>query len=36
MRKHENDPKQYFDEYGNYKPPSEKDKSDRGPGGWVN
>jgi rhomboid family protein len=36
MRKHENDPKQYFDEYGNYKPPSEKDKGDRGPGGWVN
>ncbi|HEX7287535.1 MAG TPA: rhomboid family intramembrane serine protease [Candidatus Angelobacter sp.] len=36
MRKHENDPKEYFDEYGNYKPPSEKDKSDRGPGGWVN
>ncbi|MGE5327261.1 MAG: rhomboid family intramembrane serine protease [Deltaproteobacteria bacterium] len=36
MRKHEHDPKQYFDEYGNFKPPSEKDKSDRGPGGWVN
>lgn len=36
MRKHEQDPKQYFDEYGNFKPPGEKDKSDRGPGGWVN
>ena len=36
MRKHEKDPKQYFDEYGNFKPPSEKDKGDRGPGGWVN
>lgn len=36
MRKHEHDPKQYFDEYGNFKPPSEKDKGDRGPGGWVN
>ena len=36
MRKHEKDPKQYFDEYGNFKPPNEKDKGDRGPGGWVN
>jgi membrane associated rhomboid family serine protease len=36
MRKHEQDPKQYFDEYGNFKPPGEKDKGDRGPGGWVN
>lgn len=36
MRKHEHDPKQYFDEYGNFKPPDEKDKKDRGPGGWVN
>ncbi len=36
MRKHHDDPKQYFDEYGNFKPPSEKDKGDHGPGGWVN
>jgi membrane associated rhomboid family serine protease len=36
MRKHEQDPKQYFDEYGNFRPPDEKDKKDRGPGGWVN
>jgi membrane associated rhomboid family serine protease len=36
MRKHEQDPKQYFDEYGNFKPPDEKDKKDRGRGGWVN
>jgi membrane associated rhomboid family serine protease len=35
MRKHQHDPKQYFDEYGNFKPPDDKDK-DRGPGGWVN
>ncbi|HKD44237.1 MAG TPA: rhomboid family intramembrane serine protease [Candidatus Angelobacter sp.] len=36
MRKHEQDPKQYFDEYGNFRPPDEQDKKDRGPGGWVN
>lgn len=36
MRKHEHDPKQFFDEYGNFKPPEEKDKKDGGPGGWVN
>jgi membrane associated rhomboid family serine protease len=38
MRKHEQDPKQYFDEYGNFRPPDDKDKDkkDRGPGGWVN
>ncbi len=37
MRKHQHDPKQYFDEYGNFKPPDDKDKDkDRGPGGWVN
>lgn len=36
MRKHENDPKQYFDEYGNFKPPEEKEKKDQGRGGWVN
>lgn len=36
MRKHEKDPKQYFDEYGNFKPPSDKDKKDKGGSGWVN
>lgn len=34
MRKHEQDPKQYFDEYGNFRPPDDPDKKDRGP--WVN
>jgi membrane associated rhomboid family serine protease len=36
MRKHNEDPKQYFDEYGNFRPPGEQEKKDRGPGGWVN
>lgn len=36
MRKHQHDPKQYFDEYGNFKPPDDKEKGNRGPGGWVN
>jgi membrane associated rhomboid family serine protease len=36
MRKHDQDPKQYFDQYGNFRPPDEQDKKDRGPGGWVN
>lgn len=36
MRKHQGDPKQYFDEYGNFRPPEDDDKKDRGPGGWVN
>jgi membrane associated rhomboid family serine protease len=39
MRKHEHDPKQYFDEYGNFKPPDDKDnKKDKGTssGGWIN
>lgn len=36
MRKHQQDPKQYFDEYGNFRPPDDDDKKDRGPGGWVN
>jgi membrane associated rhomboid family serine protease len=36
MRKHDHDPKQYFDEYGNFRPPDDKDKKDSGPGGWVN
>lgn len=34
MRKHQHDPKQYFDEYGNFKPPENGEKKDRG--GWVN
>lgn len=36
MRKHDQDPKEYFDEYGNFRPPDEQDKKDKGPGGWVN
>ena len=38
MRKHSDDPKQYFDEYGNFRPPDERDKKDgeKGKGGWVN
>lgn len=36
MRKHQQDPKQYFDEYGNFRPPDDDDKKDRGSGGWVN
>lgn len=36
MRKH--DKGEYFDEYGNYKPPDDKDKGNggTGKGGWVN
>src|SRR5260370_10925475 len=33
MRKHDKEPKQYFDEYGNFKPPEDGDKKDHGPGG---
>lgn len=36
MRKHEHDPKQYFDEYGNFRPPDDPDKKNGGKGGWVN
>ena len=41
MKKHGSDPVQYFDEYGNFKPPDERDKKKdkgqgQGPGGWVN
>jgi membrane associated rhomboid family serine protease len=38
MRQHKQDPKQYFDEYGNFRPPDEKEEKDKkgGPGGWVN
>ena len=34
MRKHQHDPKEYFDEYGNFKPPENGEKKDKG--GWVN
>jgi hypothetical protein len=37
MRKHNQDPGDYFDEYGNFRPPDEKDKKNGGSkGGWVN
>ena len=37
MRKHNQDPSDYFDEYGNFRPPDEKDKKNgEGKGGWVN
>ena len=36
MRKHNQDPKQYFDEYGNFRPPDDDDKKSPKPGGWVN
>jgi len=36
MRKHQHDPKQYFDEYGNFRPPDDSEKKDGGKGGWVN
>ena len=37
MRKHEHDPKQYFDEYGNFRPPDDSEKKNGGSkGGWVN
>ncbi len=37
MKKHGHDPKEYFDEYGNFRPPDERDKKDGGgKGGWVN
>jgi len=36
MRKHQYDPKQYFDEYGNFRPPDDSEKKDGGKGGWVN
>lgn len=35
MRKHEHEPRKYFDEYGNFKPPDDPDKKN-GKGGWVN
>jgi membrane associated rhomboid family serine protease len=37
MRKHNQDPADYFDEYGNFRPPDDKDKKNGGSkGGWVN
>jgi len=36
MRKHEKEPRKYFDEYGNFKPPDDTEKKDGGKGGWVN
>jgi membrane associated rhomboid family serine protease len=37
MKKHNQDPKDYFDEYGNFRPPDDKDKKNGGStGGWVN
>jgi len=38
MKKHNQDPSDYFDEYGNFRPPDEKDKKKNGgsTGGWVN
>jgi membrane associated rhomboid family serine protease len=37
MKKHGQDPKEYFDEYGNFRPPDERDKKNGGgKGGWVN
>lgn len=38
MRKHQHDPKQYFDEYGNFRPPDDSEKKNGGSkgSGWVN
>ncbi|HEY1528884.1 MAG TPA: rhomboid family intramembrane serine protease [Candidatus Angelobacter sp.] len=38
MKKHNQDPSDYFDEYGNFRPPDDKDKKKNGgsSGGWVN
>ena len=38
MRKHQHDPKQYFDEYGNFRPPEDPEKKNGGSkgSGWVN
>ena len=38
MRKHNQDPSDYFDEYGNFRPPDDKGKKKNGgsTGGWVN
>lgn len=37
MKKHNQDPSDYFDEHGNFRPPDDRDKKNGGgPGGWVN
>lgn len=37
MKKHNQDPSDYFDEHGNFRPPDDKDKKNGGDsGGWVN
>ena len=39
MKKHNQDPSDYFDEYGNFRPPEDKGKKKNGgssSGGWVN
>jgi membrane associated rhomboid family serine protease len=37
MRKHTSDPRDYFDQYGNFRPPEDLDKKkDDSKGGWVN
>jgi len=37
MKKHGQDPKEYFDQYGNFRPPDERDKKNGGSKGeWVN
>jgi hypothetical protein len=38
MKKHNQDSSDYFDEYGNFRPPDDKDKKNGGNtgGGWVN
>jgi membrane associated rhomboid family serine protease len=38
MKKHNQDPSDYFDEYGNFRPPEDKGKKKNGgsTGGWVN
>lgn len=37
MKKHNQDAKDYFDEYGNFRPPDDRDKKNGGSsGGWVN
>jgi membrane associated rhomboid family serine protease len=35
MRQQQKDSKDYFDEYGNFKPPDDPGKKDGGKGGWV-
>lgn len=35
MRKHNHEPGEFFDEYGNFKPPDDSEKKNGGKGGWV-